>query len=214
MTRSHHLLEYHAIIVDDLESAFFNPDQSTLVQKFVSERGGGFLMLGGMESFEEGKYQRTPIGDMLPVYLDNPVDQPAPTSGWFMNLSREGWLEPWVRLRKNQDDDRDRLQAVRPYQVLNKVHGIKPGATVLASLTAPGQTEAPAMITQRFGKGMTGAILVGELPAIYMPGTELVERLEALASLEQPTRARDLNQRFASLWLASTPEPELRRLGV
>jgi len=41
-----------------------------------------------------------------------------------------------------------------------------------------------------------------------------VERLEALASLEQPTRARDLNQRFASLWLASTPEPELRRLGV
>ena len=157
------LYEYHAIIVDDLESAFFTPDQSTLVQKFVSERGGGFLMLGGMESFEEGKYQRTPIGDMLPVYLDTPVEQPAPTSGWFMNLSREGWLEPWVRLRKNQDDERDRLQAVRPYQVLNKVHGIKPGATVLASLTAPGQTEAPAMITQRFGKGMTGAILVGDI---------------------------------------------------
>jgi uncharacterized membrane protein len=157
------LYEYHAIIVDDLEAAFFTPDQATLVQKFVSERGGGFLMLGGMESFEEGKYQRTPIGDMLPVYLDTPVEQPAPTSGWFMGLSREGWLEPWVRLRKSQDEERSRLEAVRPYQVMNKVHGIKPGATVLASVSAPGQEVAPAVITQRFGKGMTGAILVGDI---------------------------------------------------
>jgi hypothetical protein len=39
-----------------------------------------------------------------------------------------------------------------------------------------------------------------------------VERLEALACLEQPPRARELNQRFASLWLASEPDPDLRRL--
>ena len=50
--------------------SFLAPDQAALLQKFVSERGGGFLMLGGMECFQEGKYQRTPIGDMLPVYLD------------------------------------------------------------------------------------------------------------------------------------------------
>ena len=41
-----------------------------------------------------------------------------------------------------------------------------------------------------------------------------VDRLEALACLEQPPRARDLNQRFASLWLASGPDPDLRRLGA
>jgi hypothetical protein len=41
-----------------------------------------------------------------------------------------------------------------------------------------------------------------------------VERLEALACLEQPPRARELNQRFASLWLASEPDPDLRRLGA
>ncbi|MEN9661250.1 MAG: hypothetical protein RL324_199 [Verrucomicrobiota bacterium] len=157
------LYEYHAIIVDDLESAFFTPDQSTLVQKFVSERGGGFMMLGGMESFEEGKYARTPIGDMLPVYLDNPIEQAAPTSGWFLNLSREGWLQPWVRLRKNQDEERTRLESSAPYYVMNKVHGIKPGATVLANVNAPGQAEVPAFITQKFGRGMTGAILAGDI---------------------------------------------------
>ena len=41
-----------------------------------------------------------------------------------------------------------------------------------------------------------------------------IERLEAQACLDNPSRARELNQRFASLWLASEPEPELRRLGA
>ena len=62
--------QYNAIVLDDLEADFFTRDQMTLMQKFVSERGGGLLMLGGAESFREGKFARTPIGDMLPVSLD------------------------------------------------------------------------------------------------------------------------------------------------
>ena len=31
--------------------------QQTLIQDFVSRRGGGFLMLGGLESFQQGKYK-------------------------------------------------------------------------------------------------------------------------------------------------------------
>ena len=54
------LYRFHAVIVDDLEADFFTADQQTLLQNFVSERGGGLLMLGGMESFAQGKYQRTP----------------------------------------------------------------------------------------------------------------------------------------------------------
>ena len=41
---------------------------------FVSHRGGGFLMLGGRESFTGGKYERTPIGELLPIYLDRVSD--------------------------------------------------------------------------------------------------------------------------------------------
>jgi len=44
------LYGYHAVIVDDLEAEFFAPDQAALLQKFVSERGGGFLMLGGIDT--------------------------------------------------------------------------------------------------------------------------------------------------------------------
>jgi len=73
------LYQYHAIVIDDLEADFFTRDQMTLVQKFVSERGGGVLMLGGAESFREGNYAGTPIASMLPVYVDRATDAVLPT---------------------------------------------------------------------------------------------------------------------------------------
>lgn len=40
------------------------------------------------------------------------------------------------------------------------------------------------------------------------------ERLSGQASLLQPPRARKLDQRFEALWLASAPDPDLRRLSL
>ena len=57
------LYGYHAIILDDIEASFFTRDQLTLIGRFVSERGGGLLMLGGQESFTIGGYERSPIAD-------------------------------------------------------------------------------------------------------------------------------------------------------
>ena len=64
------LFEYYAVVFDDIEAAFFSHEQMDLVRRFVAERGGGFLMLGGKDSFQHGGFDRTPIGSVLPVYLD------------------------------------------------------------------------------------------------------------------------------------------------
>jgi uncharacterized membrane protein len=156
------LYGYHAIILDDLESEFFTSDQMTLMQKFVSERGGGFLMLGGTESFHEGKFHRTPIGDMLPVYLDQTPD-PKPPGELRLAFTREGLLQPWARLRNNQEDEKTRLEAMAPFGVLNKVRGIKPGASVIATASDDGRTQYPALAVQRFGNGRVGAMMIGDI---------------------------------------------------
>ena len=157
------LYGYDAVIVDDLEAEFFSPDQALLLQKFVSERGGGFLMLGGAESFEEGKYQRTPIGDMLPVYLEQPREIPVPPGGLRLQLSREGWLQPWARLRDNEADERARREAMPAFEVVNHVRGIKPGASVIATFHDVNGTEFPGLVAQRFGRGRSTALLVGDI---------------------------------------------------
>lgn len=156
------LYAYDAVVLDDLEAEFFAPDQAVLVQKFVSERGGGFLMLGGLDSFHSGNYQRTPIGDMLPVYLDG-VDESKPIGPVRFQLTREGWLEPWVRLEENESDERARLDSQPPFQTLNRAGDLKPGASILATARDGANAEFPALVTQRFGRGRTAALLLGDV---------------------------------------------------
>ena len=40
-----------------------------MVVDFVSNRGGGFLMMGGRNSFSGGRYENSPIADILPVQM-------------------------------------------------------------------------------------------------------------------------------------------------
>jgi len=157
------LYGYHAVILDDLEAEFFAPEQALLLQKFVSERGGGLLMLGGMESFQEGKYLHTPIGDALPVYLDRRDDQNEPPGPVNFQLAREGWLQAWARLRDNEADERTRIDGMKPFEVLNRVRGLKPGASVIATVRDAKGVEMPALAIQRFGRGRSAALMVGDL---------------------------------------------------
>lgn len=155
------LFAFDAVIIDDLESQFFTADQHDLLDEYVSIRGGALLMLGGQESFRNGGYDRTPIGRMLPVYLDRPMDIPA--DGRFrLQLTREGRLEPWMRLREDWDAEVDRMAKLPEFRTVNRVSTIKPGALVLASARAGGR-EIPAVVTQSFGKGKTAAITIGDL---------------------------------------------------
>jgi uncharacterized membrane protein len=156
------LYAYDAVVLDDLEAEFFSRDQMMLVQKFVSERGGGFLMLGGAESFREGNYARNPIGDMLPVYLDRPSAMSG-AGQWKLEFSREGLLQPWVRLRDRENDERARISSMPAFEVLNDVQNVKPGASVLATVSDAQSRTHPALVSQRFGSGRTCAMLLGDL---------------------------------------------------
>lgn len=156
------LYKYHAIILDDLEAGFFTPDQLALVRNFVSQRGGGLLMLGGPDSFAEGKYDRNPIGDLLPVYLSR-VNTIQGNPAYRLALTREGWLQPWVRTRKTEEDERQRLASLVPFRTLNHVGNIKPGAVVLSEVIDPAGETAPALVAQQFGKGHVAAMMIGDL---------------------------------------------------
>ena len=155
------LFKYRAVIIDDLEAEFFTADQMSLLQRFVSERGGGLLMLGGAESFREGKFARTAIGDILPVYLDAKADA-TPLGELRLALTREGWLQPWARLRTNEAEEKQRLATLPHFDVLNRTGEAKPAATTVANVT-DGVREYPALVTQRFGRGRSAALLIGDL---------------------------------------------------
>ncbi|GEP42988.1 glutamine amidotransferase [Brevifollis gellanilyticus] len=156
--------EYRAIILDDIEASFFTQEQMNLMERFVSERGGALLMLGGQESFQLGGYDHTPVGRMLPVYLDRVSSAPAIENGRF-DLTREGWLEPWTRVRAGREEDEKRLAEMPGFFAVNQTFSIKPGASVLAMIKAGGEEAGsyPALAAQRFGEGRVASVMIGDL---------------------------------------------------
>jgi len=171
------LFDYCAIIFDDTEASFFSQDQMDLVRRFVAERGGGFLMLGGKDSFQRGGFDRTPIGSILPVYLDAMPAADAPASTRW-DLTREGWLQPWARLRDNEKDEQQRLGEMPEFRVLNRARAVKPGAAVVTTAGVGADQKLPALAVQRLGNGRTAALAVGDVWRWGMRTPEMHEDMD------------------------------------
>jgi len=160
------MFEYHAVILDDIEHDFFTQEQLILLRQFVSIRGGGLLALGGQEMLRGKTLRESTLGDLLPVYPDESMvagaNALAEIEGRW-ELSREGWLQPWLRLTDNETAEKKMLAERTGFQVFNEVEGVKPGASVLVETTDPNGKRAPVMASQKFGKGKTAALMAGDL---------------------------------------------------
>ena len=174
------LFQFHALVLDDIEASFFTQEQMLLIRQFVSARGGGLLMMGGSDSFERGGYRDTPIGDLLPTYLNKSATMPstvesaaAPTAplgsedadapSVAYRLTREGSLEPWMRLRASELDEAKRLSDMPRFFAWNKLKDVKPGASILANVAADDNATYPAMVVHSFGGGRVGALTIADL---------------------------------------------------
>ncbi len=150
------LYRYHAIILDDLEVGVLHagPDAARQGVRPPARRRAADARRAGVVQ----ERQVRPHADRRPAAGVSRSDGPAcgRTRGTSLSLTREGWLEPWVRLREEEASERQRLGAMPPFQTLNRVRGVKPGATVLARSADDGARQLPALVEQRFGHGRVG----------------------------------------------------------
>jgi Ca-activated chloride channel homolog len=62
--------DYDLIIFDNVPASALTTAQMKMVATYVRDLGGGFIMIGGDQSFGPGGYYKTPIEEALPVSLD------------------------------------------------------------------------------------------------------------------------------------------------
>jgi hypothetical protein len=141
------------------------------VRKFVADRGGSLLMLGGADSLDSGGSLNTPLAEVLPVYLTARHSQ-APALPVRVDLTREGMRQSWLRLRAHERDESARLAKMPGYFVAHGLDALKPGAQSLATLTDSQGKIFPAIATQRFGQGRCTAFLIGDWWRWGMLGAE------------------------------------------
>ncbi|KAA5545860.1 hypothetical protein FYK55_02770 [Roseiconus nitratireducens] len=160
------LFAFDALILDDLEPEFFSQDQLAMVRRFVASRGGGLLMLGGQEMFSGRSFSQSVLGELSPVYPSR-SDQSAPGSH-ALGLTREGMLQPWMRLRESADAESRRLRAMPKFSSVNPVGELKPGAYQMATVAGSEAQLRPAVAVQRFGKGRVGAVMIADVWRWFM----------------------------------------------
>ena len=76
-------------------------EQMELIRDYVHQFGGGFIMVGGENSFGLGGYYRTPIEECLPVKMEIPKKIEIPAIAMALVLDKSGSMSgPKVELAK------------------------------------------------------------------------------------------------------------------
>jgi hypothetical protein len=162
------LYGYDALVIANVEGDFFTRAQLAMAADFVSERGGGVLILGG-RSFSQRGLAGTPLEEVLPVELNDrrggvvhaalgPDDLPVHNK---LRLTSEGETHPIMRIGATPDDTRRMWAALPALAASATLGGPRPGATVLALTTAPGGGVFPVIAVQRYGQGRS-MVFAGE----------------------------------------------------
>ncbi|RPI22471.1 MAG: VWA domain-containing protein [Acidobacteria bacterium] len=152
------LFQYKALILGSIESSFFSKEQAQMVADFVSQRGGGFMMLGGKTSFDAGNYKGTVIADVLPVVLGERAQANSftrePTK---IELTSYGKNHPITRLVTDEAQNEVRWNSLPVIGDFNVITRTKPGATVLAR--GRGSRTPVLLAAQRYGRGRALAFM-------------------------------------------------------
>jgi uncharacterized membrane protein len=151
------LFQYRGLMLGSVEAASFTPEQLRMIADFVNKRGGGLLMLGGRRSFAEGGWGGTPVGDVLPVVLENA------NTKYFSELfqarpTRAGATFPVTQVAGDEKASSAKWNEMAPVSSVNPVRLAKPGATVLLSGTDGRKQEQIVLAYQRYGRGKAIAL--------------------------------------------------------
>src|SRR5436190_17599035 len=154
------LFSYRAIILGSVEAASFSPDQLRMIADFVSKRGGGLLMLGGRRAFAEGGWGGTPVGEVLPVQLENGTTNAKYFSWINARPTRAGATFPVTQVAGDEKASSAKWSDMPPVSAVNAVRFAKPGATVLLTGTDDRRQDQIVLAYQRYGRGKAIAMPV------------------------------------------------------
>jgi len=164
------LFKYRGLILGSIEASHFTHDQLRMIADFVSQRGGGLLVLGGRLALSEGGYAGTPVADVLPVVLSPAKERseaeelagPAFFSTLTVKPTPFGATHPVTQFGPDLDASSERWATLVPLSTLNDVTAVKPGATTLLTGSGPGVDEQPVLVFQRYGRGKSIAFTVND----------------------------------------------------
>jgi hypothetical protein len=147
------VFEYDLVILGDVDSKFFSPEEMALLEELISARGGSLLVLCG-PMHTPSSYVGTPLEAMLPVRFDPEAKWDLVNESVHPVLTAEGQSSMVMVLENNPEQNDKVWSRVAPLDHLPPLLSSKPGATVLATLSdSTGSDRYPLIAWHRYGTG-------------------------------------------------------------
>lgn len=87
------LQNYELIILSNVPATALTQQQMEIARTYVQELGGGFIMLGGEQSFGLGGYYKSTLEEILPVRSDFEKEQEKPSLGMVLVIDKSGSMD-------------------------------------------------------------------------------------------------------------------------
>lgn len=144
------LAQYDAVILGDFPRSLLSDAQIAALSRYVREKKGGLLVIGGSDLFESGAYAAGPLEALLPVRLLTAAGKSAPPDPQARLQARATVMGRTNPILTGLDTFLSRLTLRHVYDVLS----VKQGAETLLEVQVAGQAK-PLLISQRVGEGRT-----------------------------------------------------------
>lgn len=160
------LFHYDAIVLANIEGHLLTRAQLDSTRAFVSQRGGGLLVLGAKSFLRQGLGE-TVLEEVLPLDLSDrtastEVLPASDAKGMYrVSLTSAGEAHPIMQLAPTATDTRKRWDAVPSLASSAALGRPRPAASVLAVTNGPGGASRPLVAVQRYGEGRA-MIFAGE----------------------------------------------------
>lgn len=84
------LLAFDAIVLADVPATSLRPDQMRFLKDYVTQFGGGLVMLGSENTFGLGGYYRTPVEEVLPLVSRFEKEKEKPSLAMVLVIDKSG----------------------------------------------------------------------------------------------------------------------------
>jgi uncharacterized membrane protein len=165
-TTDEELFSYQGVIIGSVEANFFSYDQLKHLEQFAARRGGGVLAIGGQRSFDAGKFANTPMADLLPLQLNDQIEEPEMqvVSNYKASLTARGRTHAVTRLNEDRNLSAKAWEELPPITIPEILTTAKPGASVILEARNTGDRSrvAPLLAEERYGRGRTLALTTND----------------------------------------------------
>ncbi|TXT39021.1 MAG: putative membrane protein [Planctomycetota bacterium] len=137
------LSAFDAIILSDVAANTFTEQQLEWLDKWIGQRGGGLLMVGGQRSFSAGDWDDTPLAAMLPIEMRADNDW-LPGTQVSVLAEPQAMSHPLWTIVSDERQNRDIIGQFPSFFGANRWSGVKPNLTRVLAMSNLAAADVPA----------------------------------------------------------------------